>query len=123
MTGPTVKDLTVAPFAGMSKELDSLLKDKTESSGGAVVPLADVKSPDHVLLAFIPGVTAEQLDSRTSQQLKVSGALKPLEDSTAKAVEAKLGGKLLQQSGKYVYLVVEGDPWPAAGAPTPAVTP
>ena len=55
----------------------------------------------------------------------MSGTLKPLEDAGAvKAVESKLGGKMLQQDGKYVYLVVEGDPWPAvAASPTPQGTP
>ncbi|MBT9586519.1 hypothetical protein IV102_24460 [bacterium] len=125
LKGSAVKDLTVAPFGGMSKDLDTLLKGKTESSGGAFVPVMDVKKPETFMMVFIGGATAEQLDSRPVQQLVVSGTLKPIEDdATVKAVEAKMSGKWLQHEGKHVYLVAEGDPWPAAPAtPTPRVTP
>ena len=127
LKGNSVKDLTVTPYGGMSKDLDEQLKGKIDSSGGAFVPLIDVKSPETFMVAFIPGVSGEQLDARTSQQLVVSGTLKPVEDATVvKAVEAKMAGKWLQQDGKYVYLVVEGDPWPSAApstSPTPQGTP
>jgi hypothetical protein len=127
LQGTEVKDLTVTPFGGMSKELDTMLQGKTDSSGGAFVPVIDVLKPDTFMVAFVPGVTGEQLDARPSQQLKVSGTLKPMTDeATVKAVEGKMAGKWLQHEGKAVYLVLQQDPWPATpggATPTPQVTP
>lgn len=123
LKGSQVKQLQVTPFiADNGKDLAAILKGKLGETG-AIVPLIDINKPDVFVVGVFPALTPEKVGP--SQPIIVSGTLKPLEDAGAvKAVESKLGGKMLQQDGKYVYLVVEGDPWPAvAASPTPQGTP
>lgn len=116
----TVKELAVAPFGGMSKDLSALVGTKLESGKGAYVPMMEPSSGNKVILAFLPGADAVEVDARTAAQLKVSGQLKPIEDAAlVKSLEGKLGGTLFQQDGKPVYLLLDSDPWPV-GVATPA---
>ena len=121
----SVKDFSMAPFGGMSKDLSVLIGSKLESGKGAYVPFMEPSSGNKVIIAFIPGADATEVDARTASQMKVSGQLKPIEDAAlVKSVEGKLGGSLFQQDGKPVYLLLANDPWPPAGAaPTPKGTP
>ncbi|MBS2035009.1 hypothetical protein JST97_08470 [bacterium] len=123
----SIKDLTVAPFGGMSAELAGLVGTKLESEKGAYVPMMEASSGNKFVLAFIPGLDPAEADKRAGGQLKISGQLKPIEDAAlAKSLEGKLGGSLFQFDGKPVYAVLNGDPFPSAGAastPTPKGTP
>lgn len=117
LKGKAVKDLAVAPFGGMSKDLSALIGTKLESGKGTYVPLMEPSSGNKVIIAFLSGADAAEVDARTSGPLKVSGQFKSIEDAAlAKSLEGKLGGSLFQQDGKPVYLVLESDPWPAGGA-------
>ena len=121
----SVKDFSVAPFGGFSKDLSALVGTKLEAGKGAYVPMMEPSSGSKFILAFIPGVDPAEVDGRTAGQMKVTGQLKTIEDAgLAKSIEGKLGGSLFQQDGKPVYLVLDSDPWPTAGAaPTPKGTP
>lgn len=115
----------MAPFGGMSKDLSAMVGTKLEPGKGAYVPMMEPSSGSKFILAFVPGADPAEVDARTATQMKVSGQLKTIEDTAlAKSLESKLGGSLFQQDGKPVYLVLESDPWPVAGAtPTPKGTP
>lgn len=125
LKGKTVKDFTIAPFGGLSKDLSSLVATKLEAGKGAYVPFIEPSSGNKFVLAFIPGADPTEVDARTAGPMKVSGQFKSIEDAAlAKSLEGKLGGSLFQQDGKPVYLVLESDPWPAAGTtPAPKGTP
>lgn len=110
----------MAPFGGMSKDLSALVGTKLESGKGAYVPLMEPSSGNQVIIAFLSGADAAEVDARNSGPMKVSGELKTIDDAAlAKTLEGKLGGSLFQQDGKPVYLLLDGDPWPT-GAATPA---
>ncbi|MBX3171993.1 MAG: hypothetical protein KF760_31590 [Candidatus Eremiobacteraeota bacterium] len=114
LTGKTVKDFTIAPFGGLSKDLSTLVGAKLEAGKGAYVPFIEPSSGNKFVVAFIPGADPAEVDSRAAGPLKVSGQFKSIEDGAlAKSLEGKLGGSLFQQDGKPVYLLLDSDPWPA----------
>jgi hypothetical protein len=112
LKGEQVTDLPVAPYVGQCVALEAKIKDKLGSAKGTFVPLLEVTDPSHVMLGFVPGVTAKQLDARSNQPLKVSGQLKPIEDADlVKSLEAHLSGKLFKRGERAFYLELSSDPW------------
>lgn len=112
--GEQVTGLSVAPFSGHSVALNKLTEGKLGS--GALVPLMESKNPENVLLGLVPGAKPEELDARNAtQQLVVSGVLKPIEDDAlVAAIEKEITGKLWRREGKAFYVELAQDPWPAA---------
>lgn len=124
MPGDQVDNLEATPLSGFSTDLTPLLEQKLAGGPGAYVPLLQTTAPDLVLLAFVPKLTAKELDGRPSQSLRFQGKLRTWEDAElAKKVEEKLVGKLYRKDGKILWLELSHDPWPESARPKSTPSP
>lgn len=121
LAGDKVENLKGTPLGGTATAVTGLVGSKLNTPDGAFVPLLQTDKPEQVMLAFVPGATAAQLDAATGP-VSLSGELKPMEAAgLAEQVEAKLTGKLQRRDGKAVYLVCNSNPF--ASTPGSSATP